>query len=338
MLSIPLPSATKILSHKKNSATFVIEGLYPGYGITIANSLRRILLSSLPGMGIVGIKIKDVDHEFSTIPYVFEDAVSLILNLKRMRFKAYEGNSYQAMVKIQGEKELKAGDFKVPSELEVINPDLHIATLTDKRAELEISLFIKEGLGYELAEEHASDSSVKEVGILKVDTSFTPVVAASFGIENMRVGGQTDYNRINLMIETDGSITPKEAFEKGILIFVDQLQALQKLEDPSSKEISSIKNIAKVKENMGDKDEVTGDEEEKKSGISGRSLIAHLKLAPRIEKVLIKKKIKTISQLSKNNEDELMKLDGIGEAAIKEIRRKLGKVGFLLTSIKKQSS
>ncbi len=327
----------------------MIEGLYPGYGTTIANSLRRILLSSLPGMGIVGIKIKDVDHEFSTIPYVFEDVIRIILNLKRIRFKAHEGNSHQATVKIQGEKELKAGDFKVPSELEIINPELHIATLTEKRADLEISLFIKEGLGYKLAEEHVADSFIKEVGMLKVDTSFTPVVASSFGIENMRVGGQTDYNRINLMIETDGSITPKEAFEKSILIFVDQLQALQKLEDsPSLKELSRIKHAdridptridsMKIKENMGSKDRTIKEEEEKKNGISGRSLIGHLKLSGRIEKVLIKKKVKTISQLSKKNEDELMKIDGIGEAAVKEIRRKLGKAGFLLTAIKKQLS
>lgn len=337
MLSLPSPSATKIVFHSKNSAKFVIEGLYPGYGVTIANSLRRILLSSLPGMAIIGIKIKDVDHEFSAIPYIYEDVVSLILNLKRVRFKAYESNAYQGKVKIQGAKELKAGDFNLPSELEVINPDLHIATLTDKRAELEITIYVKEGLGYELADEHANDPILKDVGTLKVDSIFTPVVAASFSIENMRVGERTDYNRINLDIETDGSITPREAFEKSILTLIDQLQTVQKIEEASIEKESKLVESKISKKAKGSKEEVEPDEEgsSKKDTISGRSSISHLKLSSRIEKILIKKSIKTLSQISKKNQEELMQIEGIGEAAVKEIRRKLGKAGFLLASVKK---
>lgn len=347
MPSIPLPSATKIIPQDKNSAIFVIEGLYPGYGVTIANSLRRILLSSLSGTAVIGVKIKDVDHEFSTIPYVYDDVVSIILNIKKIRFKMYESGVYQATLKAQGERKVKASGIRLPSEIEIVNGNSHVATLTDKRAELEITFYIKEGLGYELAEEHADDPALKEVGILKIDSIFTPVVASTFSVENMRVGQRTDYNRVKLTIQTDGTITPKEAFEKSMVIFIDQLQAVQKIEEPIKepfvyermreglRPVYGIRSVERKSKKREAEREVKPElMEMQKEGkvISGRSSISHLKLTSRIEKIMLKKKIKTIGQLSKKNEQDLIKIDGIGEAAVKEIRRKLGKLGFLLSA------
>lgn len=330
MLSILSPSATKIIPENKNSATFIIEGLYPGYGITIANALRRVLLSSLPGAAIIGVKIKHVDHEFSTIPHVLEDVLTILLNLKRVRFKVHESGSYEATLKATGEKKLTAKDIKLPSELEVANPQTHIATLTNKKAEISISLFIKDGLGYELSQEHADDPMLKEVNALKVDSVFSPVTASSFSIENMRVGRRTDYNRVRLNIQTDGTITPQEAFERSISILISQFQAVQVIETQG-------KHKAKEEKTEEQKTTKTSDKKTTKTAepaLSGRSSLSHLKLSSRIEKILMKHGVKTISQVAKGTPEDLMKIEGIGEMAVKEIRRKLGKVGFLLSNKK----
>lgn len=338
MLSIPLPDKTKIISQEENAALFIIEGLYPGYGVTLANALRRVILSSLSGAAIIGVNIKHVDHEFSTIPYVFEDVMTLLLNLKRIRFKVYESGSYQGTLKINGERKVTAKDLKIPSELEIINPEALIATLTDKRAELSLTIFIKEGLGYEFAEDHANDLLLKEVKTLKIDSIFTPIVKTSFSVENMRVGQRTDYNRVKLLVQTDGSITPQEAFEKGVTILLDQFQAIQSIgKDSPEKELKTTKlqSASKMKaQSMRDILE-QGKKESKESGISVRSSLSHLKLSSRIEKILIASEIKTIGQIARSNENELMAIDGIGSMAIKEVRRKLGKLGFLLGSGKK---
>jgi DNA-directed RNA polymerase subunit alpha len=148
MFHVPLPQPPQITSQKDNKATFVIEGLYPGYGITIANAFRRVILSSLPGAAVVAVKIKDIDHEFSTIPGVLEDVIVILLHIKKMRFLVHEEGLFEGHIKVKGEKEVKAGDFTFPSQTELVNPDLHIASLTDKKAELEISVWITQGTGY----------------------------------------------------------------------------------------------------------------------------------------------------------------------------------------------
>lgn len=323
-LSIPFPRPFHLVSQKGNQATFVIEGLYPGYGVTIANALRRIALSSLTGGAVVAMKIKDVDHEFSTIPGVSEDVIEILLHLKKIRFRVYGEGVFEGHLVAKGEREVGAGDFKVPSEVEIVNPNLPIATLTDKKALLEITIWITQGIGYELAEAHPLKSLPHGIGVVPIDSIFTPVVGASFEIENMRVGERTDYERITFKIETDGTITPHDATKKTVETLIHQFEAIAKLE-PKKEAIP--KPLSEVLKEEGVEKGVQG---VKETPLSMRFFITHLKLSSRIEKILKRYRIKTIGQLIQKKEEDLMKLDGIGEAAVKEIRRKLGKAGFLL--------
>lgn len=324
MITIPFPQAPRVIASKDNCATFSIEGLYPGYGITLANALRRVILSSLPGAGVIAVKIKNVDHEFSAIPGVMEDAISILLNIKKIRALIHEEGVFEGTLNIKGEGEVRAKDFTVPSQIEIVNPNLHIASLTDKKAELQITIWISYGIGYELSEEHTVKPFPQGVGVLKIDTLFSPVIGASFEIDNMRVGDRTDYNKITFKVETDGIITPQEAFETSVRILLEQFDAIKsiggaKKEEDETKE-SNQKNVGEDEEKAMSKD----------ASLSGRFFTTNLKLSSRIEKILKKHRVKTIAQLAQKNEEELMKMDGIGEAAVKEIKRKLGKAGFLL--------
>lgn len=206
-----LPKQPKIVKKEgENKAVFEIEALYPGYGVTIGNSLRRVLLSSLPGAAVTQVKIKGVQHEFSTIQGVLEDVITIILNLKQMRFKIYTEEPQKAVLKIKGEKEVRGSDFKCSSQVELVNKSCHIAALTNKSAELEMEIQIEKGVGYSPRETRKKDKL--EIGVIPLDAVFTPIKRVSFGVENMRVGERTDFDRLNLEIETDGTITPETAF------------------------------------------------------------------------------------------------------------------------------
>lgn len=222
----------KILPPKKvvsvetgtNAGTVTIEGCHPGYGSTLGNSLRRVLLSSLPGAAITSVKIKGVKHEFSTIPGVLEDAVQIILNLKKIRFQMHSDEPVRATLKVKGEKAVTAGDFKVSSDVEVVSVDAPVATLTDKKAELELEVEINRGIGYVPVEQQVREE--KEVGVIAVDAIYTPVRRVNFLVQNMRVGKRTDYEKVVLDIETDGSISPKGAFDYAVGILVEQFSSL----------------------------------------------------------------------------------------------------------------
>jgi DNA-directed RNA polymerase subunit alpha len=215
---IPLPFKPKIISQEKNKATIEIEALYPGYGVTLGNSLRRILLSSLEGAAITEVKIKGVQHEFSTIPGVLEDVLTIMLNLKQLRFKLFNSEPQKATLKIKGEKEVKGSDFVLPPQVELVNKTAHIATLTSKSAEFEMEVTIEKGLGYEPAGYRKKEKP--EIGVMALDAVFTPVKKVGFRVENMRVGERTDYDRLFLEIETDGTIRPEIAFSKSAEILV----------------------------------------------------------------------------------------------------------------------
>ncbi len=221
---ISLPQKAKILKKEENRAIFEINGCYPGYGMTLGNAFRRVLLSSLPGAAITSVKIKGVSHEFATIPYVLEDVIHIILNLKQVRFKinAPEALPLKLELKTAGEKEVKAKDIKTAAEIEIINKDAHIATLTDKKAKLEMELEVQSGLGYVPVEQRKKEKL--EIGAIAVDAIFSPIRKVNYEIENMRVGDRTDFNRLLLDIETDGSITPEEAFQKAADILVEHFQ------------------------------------------------------------------------------------------------------------------
>ncbi len=207
---IPLPNKPKIIEKVDNKATFVIEALYPGYGVTMGNALRRVLLSSLEGAAIIYVKIKGVRHEFSTIPGVLEDVISIMLNLKQLKFKLYSDKSVKATLSVKGEKEVKGSDFNLPTQAELVNKKSHVATLTDKKAALEMEIQIDKGRGY--VSKEARKKEKLESGTIALDAFFTPVTKVSFKVENMRVGERTDFDRLFLEIETDASISPEEAF------------------------------------------------------------------------------------------------------------------------------
>ena len=219
---VPLPLKPKIIIKEKNKAVFEIEALYPGYGVTIGNSLRRVLLSSLPGAEVTQMKIKGVQHEFSTIPGVLEDVISIMLNLKQLRFKVFTDEPQKATLKIKGEKEVKGADFELSSQVELVNKSAHIATLTTKGAELEMEILIEKGLGYQSREARKKPAlqGKLEIGTIPLDAIFTPVRKVGFRVENMRVGERTDFDRLFLEIETDGTIVPEEAFSQANNILV----------------------------------------------------------------------------------------------------------------------
>lgn len=217
---LSLPTKPKITKQEKNKAVFEIEALYPGYGVTIGNSLRRVLLSSLAGAAITQVKIKNVPHEFSTIPGVLEDVIQIMLNLKQLRFKIYTEEPQRATLKVKGEKKAKGSDFEIPAQLELVNKDCHIATVTDKKTELEIEIQVEKGIGYSPRE--ARKKEKLEIGTIPLDAIFTPIRRIAFRVENMRVGERTDFDRLFLEVETDGTILPEDAFCQASEILVKQ--------------------------------------------------------------------------------------------------------------------
>lgn len=310
MQNIPLPQKPKIIQKQNHRAVFEIEGCYPGYGITLGNALRRALLSSLPGASATGVKIKGVQHEFSTIPGVEEDIIQLILNLKQIRFKVFSDEPITAILSVKGQKQVKAEDIKTTSEFEVVNKEAHIATLTDKKAELEIEIKIEKGLGFVPAERRKKEKL--EIGLIAIDAIFTPVRKANFEVENMRVGERTDFNRLKIDIETDGSISPEEAFEQAAKILVNQFGVFLEAGRQKDEELAALPE----KEKKEDSDSV------------GKTKIEEVKLSTRTTNALAGAGIKTLGGLAKKSEASLKELEGMGDKAIKEIKKVLKKYGL----------
>ncbi|GAI19096.1 unnamed protein product, partial [marine sediment metagenome] len=216
---IPLPKPPKVIQKKGNTALFEIEALYPGYGVTMGNSLRRMLLSSLEGAAITQVKIKRVSHEFSSLPGVLEDVIIILLNLKKLSFKLFTPEPQTIILREKGVKEVKAKNFKLSPQVELTTPEAHIATLTSKKAELNLEAQIEPGVGYSPVEEREQKKA--EVGVIPVDAIFTPVKKVSFHVENMRVGKRTDFDRLKIEIETDGTISPEEALRESSEILLN---------------------------------------------------------------------------------------------------------------------
>ncbi len=206
-------------------AKLSIEPLYPGYGLTIGNAIRRVLLSSLEGGAVVAVKIKGVDHEFSTLPYTKEDVVDIILNLKKLRFNVHSSEVVKVMLKVKGEKAVTGADIETTSDVEVANPECHICTLTDKNSQLEMELMVKKGRGFTPTE--AREKEKLELGTIMVDSLFTPIRNVGIQIEDMRVGQHTNYNRVVLDIETDGTITAQAALAESSKILIDHFAAIR---------------------------------------------------------------------------------------------------------------
>ncbi len=311
---IPLPLPPKVTQKKKNQAVFEIEGLYPGYGVTIGNSLRRVLLSSLQGAAITEVKIKGAPHEFSTMTGVLEDAIMILLNIKNLRFKIFEGDSHKIELKVSGEKEVTGADFKCPSQVKLVNPELHIATITDKKTELNIEIQIEKGVGY-IPKDQVKKGKA-EIGAMAIDAIFTPIRNVNFQVENMRVGDRTDFDKLSLEIETDGTITPEEAFFEACDILIKHFNVI-------------FQGKAGGEEKNDKEEEKNG--EEKPSDITKVS-VEDLKLTGRTLNALVNNGIKTVGGIVRKSEKGLLELEGMGEKALSEIKRKIKKMGLELKS------
>ncbi len=240
--------AVKTVSEDAKKGVFEIEGLYAGYGLTIGNALRRALLSSLPGAAVTYVKIKSAPHEFTTLPGVKEDVVELTLNFKKLRFRMFTDEPQTLLVKVKGEQVVTGADIKTSSEVEIVNPEEHLATLTDKNAEFEAELTVERGLGYSAVESRKAEKL--GIGTIGVDAFFSPVVKVNYVIENMRVGDRTDYNRLRLEIETDGTISPSASLHKTASLLKDHFEKIyavtvQEFETPKTE--GGKKKAAKTK-------------------------------------------------------------------------------------------
>lgn len=314
--NVLLPSKPRVISEDAISGIYEIDGLYPGYGHTLGNSLRRIILSSLPGAAITSVKIAGVSHEFSTIQGVKEDVITILLNLKKVRFKMLTDEPQTVTLSVKGAKSVTAADIKVPGQVEVLSKEAHIATITDKGTVLDIEMKIEKGLGYIPKDVHQKDKV--DIGMIAVDAIFTPIRRVNYEVENMRVGDRTDHNRLKVSIETDGTLTPREALEKSIEIMINQLKAIVgfKEEDFSS-------NLAE--ENVSGSTKDTEGE-----GEVSKMKVESLELSTRTANALAAANIRTVGGLSRKREEDLLELEGLGEKGIQEIRRALGNLGLVL--------
>ena len=253
---IPLSKSIKIVSNKGNKGIFELESLYPGYGTTLGNSLRRVLLSSLGGAAVIEVKIKGAAHEFATLSGVKEDVLGILLNLKQVRFRLFGDGPFTASLKIKGIKTVVADDFKTPSQVEIMSKDVLIAHVTDKSTELEIEIQIGRGIGYEAAE--ARHIGKKEIGTISLDAIYTPIRRVSYRVEQMRVGDRTDFDRLIFEVETDGTLDPEAALREASSILAEQFEIIKgglKEEavnaqvdvKPKAKKTASVKKLATKK-------------------------------------------------------------------------------------------
>ncbi len=319
---IPLPSKPKVVTEEGNRAIFEIEGLYPGYGQTIGNSLRRVLLSSLEGAVMTSVKIEGVGHEFSTIEGVMEDVIDLILNLKQMRFKLHEPGPFAVTLNVKGEKRITGKDFECPSQVEVVSADVYIATLTSKKSHLTIEGVVESGRGFVPVEGKTKDKV--EIGTIALDASFSPVRSVNYEVQDMRVEDRTDYNRLRIDMETDGSITPREAFNKAAAILVDQFAELAQGFETTAFPIPPI--IAAAKEIKDGSDHEGAEETEEVFKIK----LDTLKFSSRTLNVLREAGIKTVGGIARKREETLREVEGLGDKGIQEIKKALGNFGITL--------
>jgi len=338
MQTIPLPQPPKAKEKNAVRGVFEIDGCYPGYGITIGNALRRVLLSSLEGAAVTNVKIKGVSHEFSTLPHVMEDVIQIILNLKKVRFEMHREGLAKATIAVKGEKVVTAKDIKVGSSLEVINPDQVIARLTNKKAELEMELSVEKGIGYQMAEER--ERKEKEIGVIEIDSLFSPVTRVNMEVENMRVGKRTDFERLILTIETDGTIKPEEALNFVAATLVRQFTTLT-----DKKTIQAVEKGIIVGEKEETVETPMALEETSKKGEDleimeiGKEMsedeilvmpIQKLKMPARTANLLTEQNFKQVGDLAMLSEEEILKIEGMGDKGLRDIKKALGNFGLVL--------
>ena len=308
MIEIEKPKIETIeISDDAKFGKFVVEPLERGYGTTLGNSLRRILLSSLPGAAVTSIQIEGVQHEFSTIEGVVEDVTSIILNIKKLALKVYSDEEKTLEIDVQGEGTVKASDIMHDSDVEILNPDLHIATLAEN-ANLRIRMSAKRGRGYTPADQNKRDDL--PIGVIPIDSIYTPVSRVNYQVENTRVGQMTNYDKLTLDVWTDGSIGPKEAISLGAKILTEHLNIFVGLTDE-----------AQHAEIMVEKEE---DQKEKVLEMT----IEELDLSVRSYNCLKRAGINTVQELANKTEEDMMKVRNLGRKSLEEVKAKLDDLGL----------
>lgn len=316
--NVTLPSKPRAVSEEGFHGIYEIDGLYPGYGHTLGNSLRRIILSSLPGAAVTEVKIEGVDHEFSTMEGVKEDVITMLLNLKRVRFQSHSAEPIKVSLKKNAVGTVTAADIDVPSQVEVLNPEQPICEITSKSTTVDMEMTIERGMGYVPREVHKREKM--DVGSIALDAVFTPIRRANYEVENMRVGDRTDYNRLRLIVETDGTCTPREAVEGSIEIMIHQLKAVIGFQESAAPEAEPTAPA----ESESATEEVAVDNEVLKTRIET------LDLSSRTLQALEAASIRTLGGLVRKKKDDILALDGIGPKGVDEISELLAKMDLSL--------
>ncbi|HLT56716.1 MAG TPA: DNA-directed RNA polymerase subunit alpha [Bacillota bacterium] len=310
MIEIEKPRIETVeISDDATFGRFVVEPLERGYGTTLGNSLRRMLLSSLPGAAVTSVQIDGALHEFSTIDGVVEDVTQIVLNLKKLALKIYSDETKTLELDVQGEGIVTAADLMYDSDVEVLNPDLHIATLNE-RGSLHMKITAERGRGYRPAEENKRDD--QPIGVIPVDSIFTPVSRVTYQVENTRVGQSTDFDKLTLDITTNGSIRPEEAISLGAKIITEHFNIFVNLTDE-----------AQNAEIMVEKEE---DQKEKVMEMT----IEELDLSVRSYNCLKRAGINTVQELSNKTEEDMMKVRNLGRKSLEEVKSKLAELGLSL--------
>ncbi len=319
--NIVLPSKPRVVEESTNYGHYEIDGLYPGYGHTLGNSLRRIVLSSLPGAAITSVKIAGVHHEFSTIEGVKEDVINIILNLKKIRFSIAGDEAQTVTLKVKGIKDVTAADITLPGQVTISNTDAPILSITGKDTEIEIEMNIEKGIGF-VAKEVLEKDRV-DIGAIALDAAFSPIVLANYDVEQMRVGDRTDFNKLRFYIKTDGTISPKEALEKSIEIMITQLKAIIGFKD-SEPEISIVSSHAPSPEESAENKEALDD--------VLKTRIESVDLSQRTVNALVNANIRTVGGLIRKKEKDILDLEGLGSKGLDEIKVVLEGLGLSLKS------
>ena len=312
MIEIEKPRIECIESPTDESyGKYVIEPLERGYGTTLGNSLRRVLLSSLPGTAVTSIRIAGVQHEFSTIPGVKEDVTEIVLNIKRIIARLHSDEPKTVYIEASGECEVTAGDIKADSEVEILNPELHIATLGPD-ASLSIELTVDHGRGYVPADKNKGPQQV--IGTIPVDSIYTPVLKVNYAVENTRVGNQTDFDKLTLEVWTDKTISPRDAVSLGAKILVDHFTLFTDLSDSISNRSTVVEKVETQRDKVL---EMT---------------IEELDLSVRSFNCLKRANINTVEDLISKTQDEMIKVRNLGRKSLEEVEHKLAMMGLSLAS------
>lgn len=314
--NIHTPGVVNVDDHGNNSATFTIEPLHSGYGMTLGNSLRRVLLSSLAGSAITGVKFAGASHEFTTLPGVKEDIVDIILNLKGVVFKVYNGEPQVLKISKKGKGVVTAKDIDVNSDVEVVNPDHVIATLDDK-ADFSAEIVVEVGRGYRTVEEVSGSKTTTDQ--IAIDALYSPVHRVRYKVENTRVGQVTDLDKLLITLETDGSITPSDAFEEAAAILVNQYTALAGKTKVEASAPLTPSNVS---------GSTTGTVEESDDSPALMTSIEDLNLSARTTNALVNNDIHTLKDLFSLSDVELRELKGFGSKALDEVKEKMAEMEF----------